>query len=179
VTFETFEDFLEHFDTNEEHFAQAVAHKEMSDEDVDAFLAHYGIKGMKWGKRKARYNPVESAVEVRAQPGRRVEARGGQGQPAHEDAISTAASKQKARMSTVDALSTPELKKLVERMQLESNYAKLVQTQPTKFDAGKKFVGGIIKDEAMSVLKGRKGPIYSAIESAKTGGYQGKHRKKQ
>lgn len=26
----------------------------MNEEDVDAFLAHYGVKGMRWGRRKAQ-----------------------------------------------------------------------------------------------------------------------------
>lgn len=32
----------------------------VNEEDLDAFIAHYGIRGMKWGKRKAR-SPEEEA----------------------------------------------------------------------------------------------------------------------
>lgn len=180
-----FEDFLAHNNLTEQQFDDMLAHYGLSEEDFDQILVHYGIKGMRWGVRKKRDKAVvETPVEVRARPGRRVEARGGSGQPAHEDAISTAASKQKARQSTVDALSTPELKKLVERMNLEAQYAKLAATQPTRIDAGKKFISGMAKDEVTSILRGKKGPVYGTIDAIIQGrkgidpSYKGKHRSK-
>ncbi len=37
----------------------------MSD-DVDDFLAHYGVPGMKWGKRKASAGPVDKQGNLKA-----------------------------------------------------------------------------------------------------------------
>jgi hypothetical protein len=98
----------------------------MDQEEFDR-LVHYGIRGMKWGVRKRDQGPVDVSVKVR--PGKRVQAKGGSGQPAHPDAIKTAAARQKAKKSSTDALSNEELKQLVDRMNLESNYKRLVEGQ--------------------------------------------------
>lgn len=94
----------------------------MSQPFADEVLKHYGVKGMKWGKRKDR-GPV--SVTTSTSPGRKVKAKGGTGQPASEDAIRTAATKQRAKKSTTDSLSTKELQELVTRMNLEQQYARL------------------------------------------------------
>lgn len=62
---------------------------------ADDFLMHYGVKGMKWGKRKSSAGSDDNAA---VSPLRK--------KKAHE-------------------LSNEELKKLNERMQLEQNYKKL------------------------------------------------------
>lgn len=97
-------------------------------------LAHFGVMGMKWGRRKGA-----QAVAVKATPGRRVSTKGGKRQEASEDAITTAVSRQKARKSTTDSLSTKELKALVERMNLEKQYSTL-SGQSAKVAAGKQIV---------------------------------------
>lgn len=92
--------------------------------EVETMLSHYGIKGMRWGV--IRKNP-SGAVEVSTNttPGKKVTATGGQNQPAHPDAIRVATSKQKAKVSTTDSLSTKELQELVNRMNLEQQYSRL------------------------------------------------------
>jgi hypothetical protein len=97
-------------------------------------LEHFGVLGMKWGRRKG-----PQAVAVKATPGRRVSAKGGKRQSASEDAISAAVAKQKARKSTTDSLSTKELQNLVTRMNLEQQYSKL-SGQSAKVAAGKQIV---------------------------------------
>lgn len=37
----------------------------MNEEDIDAFLAHYGVKGMKWGRRKAQYSSDPTSLSKR------------------------------------------------------------------------------------------------------------------
>lgn len=148
-------------------------------------LAHYGVPGMKWGKRKRRDSvSAPTPVEVKTTPGKRVVARGGAGQGPHPDAVERAANRQKARASTVDALSTPELKKLVERMNLEANYAKLAVEEPTRMAKGKKFALKLISDEGMALIRGKKGPIVGIATNIHAGrkgidpSYAGKHRVK-
>jgi 2'-5' RNA ligase len=102
---------------------------------VDAgqsFLAHFGVKGMKWGVHRREGSSSSSPVEVRthAKPGRLLKAKGGQHQPAHEDALRVAVSRQKARKSSTDALSNKELQDLVSRMNLERQYKQLLTTDP-------------------------------------------------
>lgn len=116
-------------------------------------LEHFGVLGMKWGRSKGA-----QAVAVKATPGRRVSTKGGKRQEASEDAISTAVSKQKARKSTTDSLSTKELKSLVERMNLEQQYSKL-SGQSAKVAAGKQIVGlllNVAKDTLMDKAKSGK-----------------------
>lgn len=157
-------------------FAEAVAQHGEYDEDE---LAHYGVPGMKWGKRKRRDTVSKTTdVEVKVAPGKRVEARGGAGQPPHPDAIERAAARQKARASTTDALSTPELKRLVERMNLEANYNKLAVEEPTRLSKGKKFALKLISDEGQALLRGKQGPVVGTVMNIRSSGYKGKHAKK-
>lgn len=113
------------------------------------FLAHYGVKGMKWGVRKKR--TVETTkVKTSHSPGGRVTAKGGAGQKASEDAVRAAVSKQKAKASTTDALSNKELRDLVNRMNLEKQYHDLrPKTKPEKTKKFvKDFILGVGKNQA-------------------------------
>lgn len=112
-------------------------------------LAHYGVKGMKWGVRRNR--PVErTKVRAQAVPGRRLKTTGGTGQKAHPDAVRAAVNKQKAKASTTDSLSDKELKALVNRMNMEQQYSNLAPKSKKKktamFVAG--FMTGVGKQQA-------------------------------
>lgn len=111
---------------------------------LDTVLSHYGVKGMKWGRRKDR-SPVD--IQTSAEPGKRVQAKGGENQPASEDARRAAAAKQKAKASTTDALSNKELQELVTRMNLEQQYSRLTSRDSglKRFNASVKEVLGIGK----------------------------------
>ena len=128
-----------------------------SDSDLDDILAHYGVKGMKWGVRKDRgdrdaifrkrakeKNPVE--VSVSQQPGKYVKGKGGQNQPASEDAITAATYRQRAKASTVDSLSNKELQTLVTRMNLEQQYSNL-SSQSDRRSRGAKIANQIVGKE--------------------------------
>jgi hypothetical protein len=91
-------------------------------EPVETFLVHYGVKGMRWGRRKER---TAQAVDVKATPGRRVKTTGGKYQGPSEDAIKVAVYRQVAKKSTVDSLDNKQLQELVQRMNLEQQYSNL------------------------------------------------------
>lgn len=111
----------------------------MSFEEVAAagadHLEHYGVKGMKWGKRQAS---GPSGVELTPK-GRRLKAKGGQGHPTHEDAASAATSKQIANKSGKHALSNKDLQAAVTRMNLEKQFDQL-NTKTGPVATGQKFV---------------------------------------
>lgn len=104
-------------------------------DNVADVLEHYGVKGMKWGVRKRPRTPV--GVTISQQPGKRVRAKGGENQPASEDAKQVAEYRQKAKRSTTDSLSTKELQTLVNRMNLEQQYSRMNQHNVS---LGKKFM---------------------------------------
>lgn len=89
----------------------------------DDFLAHYGIKGMRWGRRKSRVEATP--VEPRSRP-----------RPS-EDAVKAHEYKTRARSGGVDALSTKELQALVDRQNLELRYDRM---NPAPLSAGQKFM---------------------------------------
>ena len=128
---------------------------------TNAFLEHYGVKGMKWGvhrrssslhedhtvdgstraklgfHKKPKLSDGPATVEVKTVPGKRVKTSGGQNHSPSEDAIRTAKIKQQAKASTIDSLSTKELRDLVDRMNLEQQYDRL---NPKQASLGEKFV---------------------------------------
>lgn len=110
---------------------------------VDNILAHHGVKGMKWGRRKSDNSPV--SVSVQATRKGKLKTSGGENQPAHEDAISAKVSIRKAKKSGVNSLSNEELQKLTTRLNLEQQVSKLAGDQMTS--NGKKFAS-VLMDAA-------------------------------
>lgn len=98
---------------------------------------------MKWGVRRSNPSatgPVD--VTLKTIPGKRVKTSGGKRLPASEDAIKAAVAKQKARSSTTDSLSDRELQTLVQRMNLEQQYARL--KGDSGLAKGQKFVKDLL-----------------------------------
>lgn len=114
-------------------------------ESGQEFLEHYGVRGMKWGQRKDT-SPTETAVkETLSRRGKtKLKTEGGSKQPATEDAIKAALTKQKMKESGTAALSNKELKDLSERMQLEVNVKRL---DAETSGGGKKFVKELVTQQ--------------------------------
>ena len=91
---------------------------------VDEVLAHLGIKGMRWGVRRSR-----SQID------------GGS-----EDHRNAAAARAKAKKGGVKALSNKELQDLVNRMNLEQQYSRVVPPSRGKrvMTSGAKFAGDVL-----------------------------------
>lgn len=92
-------------------------------EAADKVLAHYGILGMKWGKRKAKSvtNPSEDHKRAQSLKGKKI-----------------------------SEMSNSELRDLTQRLQLERQYKDLKKSEISE---GQKLVSGILKDIGRDMLK--------------------------
>lgn len=87
---------------------------------AEQFLEHYGVKGMRWGRRQA-------SVEVSTVDKPKASA----------DATAAGEYKTRVKAGGVNALSTKELQALVNRQNLEQQFERL---NPAPISAGQKFV---------------------------------------
>lgn len=95
-------------------------------------LTHYGVKGMRWGFRKADKRPASAEYER------------------------TESIKTERKVSGIKALTNKELKDAIERMNLEKQYVALA---PNSADHVKKFVKDLLnvqgKQEANKMILGQ------------------------
>lgn len=149
-------------------------------ETVDDVLAHYGVKGMKWGqhlkahgvKATAKKATAEAKAHVkqdvkertstkttvRTKPGQVVRVVGGVGRTPHQDAIAARTAEQIAKKNTLDSLSNQELQHLVNRMNLEAQYRQHASKE-TRASAGEKFATGLLNDHGDKVFTVALGPL--------------------
>jgi len=111
----------------------------------EAFLIHYGVKGMHWGIRRDRPSPTAVAIEANSKVPRgkyrktKIQTTGGENHPAHTDALKVAAARAKLKKSGTAALSNKELQDMQTRLNLERNVSTLVR-ESTRTGKGRKFV---------------------------------------
>jgi hypothetical protein len=124
-----------------------------SDAPLD-ILAHYGVKGMKWGVRKdssisstsqrsSHLRRKATDVTAKQKPGQFVRTSGGKRQTASEDAVKVAATRQLAKKSTTDTLTNKQLQDAVTRMNLEQQYHTLVK-KTNRQTRGQRFVSSLL-----------------------------------
>lgn len=122
-------------------------------------LQHYGVLGMKWGRRKDKGN---SAV-----------GKSSSDENASEDAKAASAAKAKVKTTGLSSLSNKELQTLNERMNLEANYSRLTsQGTPEKsaVDKGLAVYNGLKKtaDIANEVYRTYNSPAVKMIRESIT-----------
>ena len=123
----------------------------------DDYLAHYGVLGMKWGVRK----------DVRPQ--------GHQSEKTNtkrKKKVSMDVSEDKKQSNVLlkkhpDDLSNVELKRLNNRMELESNYKRLTKTDKSKFQKGYDYVktGLAVAGTATAAYNLAKSPMMKAAQT--------------
>lgn len=99
-------------------------------EAVNDVLSHHGVKGMKWGVRRANPSGDSSSNSTSATPK----------PPASADVKNVDAHKATIKSGGTRALSNKELREVVERMNLDQQYAGLASREPTKIDRGHNYV---------------------------------------
>lgn len=104
-----------------------------SGSSLDDEMAHFGVKGMKWGKRRG-HSGGTSASKFN-----------GKGFEPSVDSVRSDRAKAVVKGSGSKALSNVELQHLVTRMNLEQQYSKL-STHTTVISAGRKFSVDVLRD---------------------------------
>jgi len=140
------------------------------DEDfVQGVVSHHGIKGMKWGVRRAESSlsaaraarsdaraakAVQKAaankvtVKTTSELGKAyVRTKGGSHQPATDDAVKAQIAKQKLKKSGMNSLTNEELQTLATRQNLENQVSTGVRRGSTKAAAAG-FAKGVLKNVA-------------------------------
>lgn len=115
----------------------------MTFDNADEVLAHYGVKGMKWGVRRNRSSSKPAASE---------------------DATRASEFAARAKKGGSKTLSNKELQDLVTRMNLEQQYARLQppskKSKAAKFvvdllaNAGKQQLNKVASDQAAKLVAG-------------------------
>lgn len=123
----------------------------------DVVLAHYGVAGMKWGKRKGGSSSSSSSSKSSSEP-------------ESTDYSNAKKHSERAKTSGTKALSNKELQDVVTRMNLEQQYSKL-SSNPKK-SSGQEFVKKLLVDNGKQIAgqyaqKAIKSGLEYAISSAK------------
>lgn len=102
---------------------------------IGTALAHYGVKGMRWGIRRKNVGTAKEKV-------------------VSEDAAKAAGARAKVKTHGKQSLSNEEMQALVTRMNLEQQLTRL--TPPSRAQKGAKFVGGMLatagKQQAQAIV---------------------------
>lgn len=136
---------------------------------VESILAHYGVKGMRWGVRKDKPSAVTTRVTSTKLRGKtKVKAEGGHKLPAHEDAVRAAVSSQRVKKSGTAALSNQELAEYARRLQLEQQVSSL---RSANKPAAQKFIAQTLlntgKQQVTTVVNQTAGDLVKQAQEAR------------
>lgn len=106
-------------------------------ETIERVLSHYGVLGMKWGRRSGN-TPTSPTVR---QKGKKLKTKGGENQPAHSDAVRKAKLARVSKKSGTNALSDKQLKDYANRLELEQRVKRLEAGDKS---AGRRFVKDLL-----------------------------------
>jgi 2'-5' RNA ligase len=120
------------------------------------FIAHFGVKGMRWGVRKDQQAVSRDILiktgHTRVRGKTRVRTKGGSHHDVAGDALEFHVTRQKMKRSGTDALSNVELQKLATRMNLEQQVHALSSKRPKT--VGQKAVQELLKDPEKTIKTG-------------------------
>lgn len=113
-------------------------------------LQHYGIKGMKWGIRRTEAQLRRARGQLKSETSTKSE-------PEKKPAAAP-------RKKSLSEMSDEELRRTVDRMNLENRYRQL---NPEKVSAGRRFVNKMMNDVVVpAVTEVAKNALKSALQGA-------------
>ena len=122
------------------------------------FIAHFGVKGMRWGVRKDQEAVSRDVLvktgHTRVRGKTKVKTKGGSHHDVADDAIKFHMTRQKLKRSGTDALTNDELQKMATRMNLEQQVRTLSKNRPKS--QGQKVTENLLKDPEKTIIKGRR-----------------------
>jgi hypothetical protein len=137
---------------------------------LDEILAHYGVRGMRWGVRKGasdavRANQTANSVWRTGRQMRKATRGGKKAEPPSEESARALELQRRVQKSGTSALTNKDLQALVTRMNLEKQYSNLNQRQVS---TGRKMVNQFAQNQAQQ-LAAQYGPKGAAWVLKKIG----------
>ena len=133
----------------------------MNATEVEEFLEHYGVRGQKWGVRNSS----------RSSGGSKNSGDSGGNSKSSADSGSSGGPGSKSAKSKTAHLSNDDLKKVVERMRLDQQYAEL--SNPKK-QGGKKYVSNMLKDSGNKLAGAIVATVATIVVARALGQYSAK-----